>query len=126
MHTISRRIIVVAIATLLGGVMMACAHVPPSAHASVRQERYFGEPRELTPSIADAIRRGHVIPGMNQDQVWVVLGDPVRKTTFQSDRLIELWLYPGYKLHQDQLRADRADLFRLVFRDGILILVEPL
>lgn len=38
----------------------------------------------------------------------------------------EVWLYPGHKVHQDQLRGDRADLFRLVFRDGVLIVVEPL
>jgi hypothetical protein len=63
---------------------------------------------------------------MYREQVWVVLGDAVRKTTFRSDRLIEIWLYRGHKLHQGQLHGDRADLFRLVFRDGILIVVEPL
>jgi hypothetical protein len=116
----------VVAATLLGAVVTACAHLPPSAHASFRKARYFAEPRELTPSITDAIRRGHVIPGMYREQVWVVLGDAVRKTTFRSDRLIEIWLYRGHKLHQGQLHGDRADLFRLVFRDGILIVVEPL
>lgn len=111
---------------LLAAMVTACAHLPPSAYASVRKARYFAEPRELTPSIMEAIHRGHVIPGMDRDQVWVVLGDAVRETTFKSDRLIEIWLYPGHRLHQDQLRGDRADLFRLVFRDSILILVEPL
>lgn len=42
------------VATLLGAVVTACAHLPRSAHASVRKVRYFVEPRELTPSITDA------------------------------------------------------------------------
>lgn len=63
---------------------------------------------------------------MDREQVWVVLGDAIRKTMFTRNGLIEVWSYPGHRLHQNQLGADRAHLFRLVFRNGVLILIEPL
>ena len=103
-----------------------CAHLPPSAFASVRKARFFSEKRELPPSIRIAIEQGHVVPGMDREQVWTVLGEPVQRRTFTHDPVIEIWLYQGHKLHQDQVRADRAGLFRAVFRDGILVILEPL
>lgn len=103
-----------------------CAHLPPSAFASVRKAVYFSENREILPSIRSAMEQGHVVPGMDREQVWTVLGEPVRVTRFTREPAIEIWLFQGYKLHQDQVRADRADLFRAVFRDGILVIIEPL
>ena len=103
-----------------------CAHLPPSAYANVRMARYFSEKRELPPSIRIAMEQGHVVPGMDREQVWTVLGEPVQRRTFSRVPVIEIWLYQGNKLHQDQMRADTADLFRAVFRDGILVLLESL
>lgn len=103
-----------------------CVHLPPSAFASVRMARYFSEKRELPPSIRSAMEKGHVVPGMDREQVWTVLGEPAQRRTFTHDPVIEIWLYQGHKLHQDQMRADSATLFRAVFRDGILVILEPL
>jgi len=117
---------IVALAFMLLAPSAGCAHLPPSAFASVRKARYFSEKRELPPSIRSAIEDGHVVPGMDREQVWTVLGEPVQRRTFTHEAVIEIWLYQGHKLHQDQVRADRAGLFRAVFRDGILVILEPL
>lgn len=103
-----------------------CVHLPPSAFANVRKANYFSERRELPPTIRQAIAEGHVVPGMDREQVWTVLGEPVGRRTFTREPVIEIWLYQGHKLHQDQMRADRADLFRAVFVAGILVILEPL
>ncbi len=116
----------VVVTLSLPALSISCTHLPASAYASVRQARYFSENREVLPSIRKAIEQGHVVPGMDREQVWTVLGEPVRRTTFKREPVIEIWLYQGYKLHQDQMRADRAELFRAVFRDGILVILEPL
>lgn len=116
------------VVTLSLGIAMSagCVHLPASAYASVRKAVYFSENREILPSIRSAMEQGHVVPGMDREQVWTVLGEPVRLTRFKGEPVIEIWLYQGHKLHQDQMRADRADLFRAVFRDGILVILEPL
>lgn len=118
--------LVVVALSLPAAISIGCTHLPPSAYARAREAQYFSEYREVLPSIRSALERGHVILGMDREQVWTVLGEPVRRTTFTRERTIEIWLYRGHKLHQDQLRADRAELFRAVFRDGILVLLEPL
>ena len=104
-----------------------CVTVPRSGRSAARKADYFAVRRELAPSIVDAIERGHVLPGMDAEQVWVVLGDPIRKTRFtNSDAAIEVWLYPGHRLHQDQLHAHGNSMFRIVLVDGRVRIVEPL
>ncbi len=116
-----------AAVTLVALMGPGCATLPPRAFAEARKTDYFATPRELPPAVLIAIERGHVITGMDAEQAWVVLGDPLRKRRFVSGgEAVEVWLYPGYKVHQDQVRGDKAGLFRLVFREGVLILVEPL
>lgn len=106
--------------------MSACVHIPPSRRAGPRREAYLQRQRELPPAIADAIAKGHVVIGMDREQVKVVLGDPVKSTVFKSpDRLTEVWIYPAVRLHQGQLHADGGSLFRLVLIDGRLAVVEP-
>ncbi len=108
------------------GMMTACVHVPPSRHASVRRNAYLATHRELRPSVAEAIAKGHVIGGMDREQVVVVIGEPVRKTTFRrTDGIAEVWLYPAVRLHQSQLTGDRATLFRVLLVDGKVIDAEP-
>ncbi len=63
---------------------------------------------------------------MDEEQVRVVLGEPVRRTRFTRRRTIEVWIYPGYTLHQDQMRGHGAQLFRLVFIEGALAIIEPI
>ena len=107
----------------LGG----CVHVPPSGRAAVRLERYFSERRELIPSLRDAMLKGHVIEGMDAEQVRVVLGDPTRSTRFsRAGDVIDVWLFPGHRFHQEQLHGNASTLYRLVLINGVLAVVEPL
>lgn len=117
----------VAAATVWVTVTGACVHVPPSRGALARRDAYLLAHAELRPAIADAIAKGHVIGGMDREQVTAVLGEPVRKATFRRrDGLTVVWLYPAERLHQSQLQGDRATLFRLVFVNGVIVDVEPL
>lgn len=115
------------LALSLGAMLMlsACVYVPLRQRAAFREQQYFATHRELPPEIRNAIDTGHVILGMDREQVWTVLGDPVRKAIFSSGRF-ESWLYPANRLHQDQLHSHGANSFRLVFIDGRLALVEPI
>lgn len=115
-----------AFGAAMTGVQWGCASVPLSAHASFRMAEYFATERELPPAIARAIEIGHVVPGMDQEQVYVVQGTPSRKARFPGQPEIEVWIYPSHKLHQDPLRTHGVWLLRLVFLDGRLTLIEPI
>lgn len=58
----------------------ACVHVPLRERAAFRLDEYFASHGEIAPSVADAMRRGHVTLGMDEEQVFAVLGEPVRRT----------------------------------------------
>lgn len=103
-----------------------CVHVPLSARASFRREQYLSTHPELPPTILKAIQDGHVIAGMDREQVRAVLGTPLKTSVFPRDRRVEIWIYPAHRLHQDQLRGDKAWVFRLVLVDGLLTIVEPI
>ena len=103
----------------------ACAHVPLRGRQQYRRDQYFASQRELAPTIAYAIQTGHVVPGMDREQVWVVLGDPVRKSLFEA-KWVEVWLYPSERFHQDPVHSHGASSFRLVFIGGILRIIEPI
>ena len=113
------------VATLLLLSMTACVYVPLRGRQQYRREQYFASHRELSPTIANAIETGHVVPGMDREQVWVVVGDPVRKALFPAAKT-EVWLYPSVRFHQDPAHSHGASSFRLVFVDGILRVVEPI
>lgn len=104
--------------------MTACVYVPLRGRAQYRREQYFATHTEVPTAIAQAIATGHVIPGMNQEQVWVVVGDPLRKNLFPA-RHAEVWLYSSVRFHQDPAHSHGAASFRLVFVDGILRFIEP-
>lgn len=117
----------VCAAVLASGVRsLACVYVPLRARAGARRMAYLEEKRELPPAIADAIDRGHVVPGMDPEQVWVVLGDPVRQTSYPGPPVVEVWIYPVHRFHQDPVHSHGASLFRLVFLDGYLRVIEPI
>lgn len=113
-------ILIAAIASL-----PACASVPLRQRAAFREQQYLADHRELSAEIRKAIRDGHVIVGMDREQVWTVLGNPDHKQAFSSGRS-ESWLYPARRLHQDQLHSHGAASFRLVFIDDRLVLIEPI
>jgi len=102
----------------------ACVHVPLRERAAFRLDEYFTSHGEIAPSLADAMRRGHVVLGMDPEQVFAVLGEPVRRTRYEGAGSAEVWIYRGYKLHQGY--AHGASLYRLVFLDGRLNVLEPL
>ena len=107
-------------------VASSCASLPPSRFASVRIDQYLSSHRELSPSLLRAMRAGHVVVGMDREQVRAVLGIPAKETTFRRAKVIKVWIYQGYRLHQDVVRADKAWLFRLVLVDGRLTVIEPI
>lgn len=116
-----------SLATLvIASTLSACAHVPPSGRASFRLNQYFATHGEILPSIRKAMQDGHVLIGMDAEQVRAVLGTPARRTTFATKRGFEVWIYQGYRLHQDQVHGDKAWLFRLVLIDGVLTIIEPI
>lgn len=110
---------------VLGVLLSACIHVPLRQRAEFRKQQYFAAHREMAPGTVKAIDTGHVIPGMDREQVWVVLGDPLRKKEF-SPGGVEVWLYPSTRLHQDQMHSHGAETFRLVFMNGRLAIIEPI
>ena len=114
---------VVAMSVLL--VTAACASVPLRERQQYRREQYFATHAELSPTIAQAIQTGHVVPGMDREQVWVVVGDPVKKSLFPASKA-EVWLYPTVKFHQDPAHSHGASSFRLVFVNGILLFIDPI
>lgn len=102
----------------------ACVHVPLRERAAYRLDEYFASHGEIAPSVAEAMRRGHVALGMDEDQVFAVLGEPVRRTRYEGQGAPQVWIYRGHKLHQGY--AHGAALYRLVFLDGRLRVLEPI
>lgn len=52
----------------------ACVHVPLRDSAAFRLAEYFESHREVPASVAEAMQRGHVTLGMDEEQVTAVLG----------------------------------------------------
>jgi hypothetical protein len=99
-------------------------HVPPHGRAAFRLAEYFETHKETPASVAEAMHRGHVVGGMDEAQVLAVLGEPIRRTRHQGTSAPEVWIYPGHKIHQGL--AHGATLYRLVFLDGRLRILEPI
>jgi hypothetical protein len=119
-------VLVAAQVFVIAAALWGCANLPRSAFATVRQADYFASHGELSPQIRTAIENGHVVVGMDREQVIVVLGQPTRRTLFKHDDRVEAWLYLGHKLHQDTLHSPRAGLVRIIFLEGRVALIEPL
>ena len=122
---IVRWILFAAIGTMSCLSAGGCAHAPLSTRASFRKAQYFATHPEVPSSIAAAIDAGHVIRGMDQEQVRTALGEPLHKKSFEGPPAVEIWLYPGHKLHQDLLRTHGVRLVRIVFLDGRAVVLEP-
>jgi len=114
-----------AIGTMLFVSAAGCAQVPVSARAGFRRAEYFATHPELPSSVAAATEVGHVTRGMDQEQVRVVLGEPVHKKSFKGEPPVEVWPYRGHRLHQDPLRTHGVQLFRIVFLDGRAVVLDP-
>lgn len=104
-----------------------CAPITAENSVTARLDEYFREHREVSPEVAAAMQRGHIAAGMNQQQVTAVLGKPLRAVRHVDDRLVEVWTYPGHRLHQGHFfAADGASLVRVVFVEGRVELIEPM
>lgn len=85
---------------------------------------YLSAHRDTTEAVAEAIHLGHVVPGMDREQVTAALGEPIR--VMRSSRNgVEHWLYRMETLHQEQLRGRGWSLVRITFMDGRVLLVDP-
>lgn len=104
----------------------ACAHAASATRADLRVARYLATAPEPPPAIAAALAQGHVVTGMDREQVTVVLGPPIRRTVYPGPPASEVWLYRRARLHEGAASAHGATLFRLVFIDGRLVIAEPL
>ena len=101
-----------------------CVHVPLRERAAFRLAEYLDNHAEVAPSVAEAMRQGHVTLGMDEEQVLAVLGEPVRRVRYDRAATPQVWIYRGHKLHQGY--AHGASLYRLVFLDGRLRVLEPI
>lgn len=70
------------------------------------------------------MQAGHIVAGMDTKQVWVVLGDPVRKTRFDRTAT-DVWIYRAHSLQQDHYRLGTQDV-RLIFVKDRLVVIEPM
>ena len=102
----------------------SCAPLPRRAFPNARKADYFASQRDLSPELSRPMEAGRLILGMTQEQVWVVLGDPDRKTRFEATGN-EVWVYRASRVHVNQL-PDGNQAFRVVFLKDRLEIIEPL
>ena len=102
----------------------ACTSLPLSQRADIRKQQYLATHRETPSETATAVDLGYVVPGMDQEQVVVVLGQPSYQRTFASGT-VRVWLYSVARFHQDQMHSHGASSFRLTFVTGRLTTIEP-
>lgn len=88
-------------------------------------EAYFGENRDASHVIKEAVRLGHIVPGMDRGQVTAALGEPIRKVHSSTTPDMEHWYYRLEKVHQEQFRGRGWSLVRITFRDDRVIKVDP-
>lgn len=122
-HRLTAVAVAVRVAALVIGAS-ACAPLPRLASISVRQADYFAAKPELSSRVARAMEDGHVLLDRDTTQVWVVLGDPVRKTKFDR-AAVQVWLYRAASLHQDHYKLGPG-MVRLTFLKNRLVVIEPM
>jgi hypothetical protein len=120
------KLLVAAQVFVVAAAPWGCVNLPRSAFASVRRAEYFASHGELPPGIRTAIENGHVLVGMDREQVIVVLGQPLRRALSKRNDNAEAWIYRGYKLHQDPFHLQGAGLVRIIFLKGRVAMIEPL
>ena len=112
-------------AVVAAGAAGACASIPPERRARVREQGYRSTHPELPPRIDAAIAQGHVLVGMDSEQVWVVLGEPVARRAFGGVPPLAAWIYPASRLQQGHAWSGAGALVRIVFSDDRVVTVEP-
>lgn len=108
-----------------------CACCEPAATTTAQEipgqpwKAYFGEGKDANEVIREAVRLGHIIPGMDRGQVTTALGEPIRKIHSTKTSGLEHWLYGVETLHQEQFRGRGWSFVRITFLDGRVIMVDP-
>ena len=114
------------VATLLSlSLTIGCAEAGERATSQQRLRDYLGAHRDTTEAVAEAIRLGHVVPGMEREQVTAALGEPIRVIRSSSRGGVEHWLYRMETLHQERLRGRGWSFARVTFLDDRVLLVDP-
>ncbi len=106
--------------------LAACSHVFPPERAAVRRGQFLHANAELSPRVAEAILRGHILTGMTEAQVRASAGAPDYTRVIGRAPVKSVWLYRGTRLHQEQLHIESTAVFRVVFVDHRVVLVEGL
>jgi hypothetical protein len=75
-------------------------------------------------AIKEAIRLGHIVPGMTESQVVAAVGKPIRKVRSSTTPAMEHWFYRLDKVHQERLRGRGWSVVRITFRDGRVLRME--
>ena len=83
----------------------------PGASSRVRQADSDASSPARPSDIRAAMEAGHVVVGMDTKQVWIVLGEPVRKTRF-AQTATDVWIYRGGRRVANEL------LFQVLFPIG--------
>lgn len=86
---------------------------------------YFGENKDASAVIREAVRLGHIVPGMTRGQVAASLGEPIRKVRSTKTAGVEHWYYRVDKLHQEQFRGRGWSVVRITFLDERVVMVDP-
>lgn len=108
-----------------------CGCSEPTAATTAKEipgqpwKAYFGESKDASEVMREAIRLGHIIPGMDRGQVTTALGEPIRKIYSTKTAGLEHWLYGIESLHQEQFRGRGWSFVRITFLDNRVIMVDP-
>jgi outer membrane protein assembly factor BamE (lipoprotein component of BamABCDE complex) len=120
-----RLAVALPVATLLSlSLTVGCAEAGERATSQQRLRDYLGAHRDTTGAVAEAIRLGHVVPGMDREQVTAALGEPIRVIRSSSQGGVEHWLYRMETLHQEQLRGRGWSFVRITFLDGRVLRMD--
>jgi hypothetical protein len=98
---------------LLLGSTAPCRGAQSDESSPQSPKGYFGE-RDAGDAVRDAIRIGHIVPGMTREQVVAALGEPIRKKRSSKTPGMEHWYYPMERVHQEDRpqRGARVDASR--------------
>ena len=117
---------ITVVVAIVCGASAACTALSHVERASDRRTQFLQNAGELPPKIILAIRDGHVIAGMTTAQVRASVGPPDFQRAFSGAHVTTIWLYRGHRLHQEQLHVDSKAVFRIVFIDDRVSIVEGL
>ena len=103
----------------------SCTYRAPEPLAA-RVARYLTANPQTSAELGEAIRQGRVLAGMDREQVLAAVGPPERATRLEGPSKVEVWIYYAARFPGSQPGSGRTDLFRVVFVDARVRIVEPI